>query len=149
VSTSAALLGNSILASISPKICNIFTMMILVLIGLYFIFEPYIKRKPTNTFAGIILNPDNADIDNSKNIELKEAIFLGVALNINNIGGSFSAGVLGSNIYLVGILSALISFVVLWLGNYLYLFIKNPILNKRISIISGLFLIALGIKQLL
>jgi putative sporulation protein YtaF len=124
-------------------------MMIFVLIGLYFIFEPYIKRKPANTFAGIIMDPNNADIDNSKNIELKEAIFLGVALNIDNIGGCFSAGILGFNIYLVGMLSALISFISLWLGNYLSSFFKNSALNKKISVIAGIVLILLGLKQLL
>lgn len=148
ITTLIAISGNTLSGVISAKICNIVTMIVFVVLGLYFIIEPHIKREDKNTFTGIITNPNNADIDNSKTIDFKEALFLSIALNINNIGGSFSGGILGLNAYLIGGLSAVISFLTLWLGNYLVNIIKDTYC-KRANFIAGLILIILGIKQLL
>lgn len=149
ISTIAAYFGTTLLNIITPTICNILTMIIFIILGLSFILEPYKKKKDTTTFIGIITSPSNADIDNSKTIDLKEAIFLGIALNLNNIGGSISAGILGINIYLIGILSTIISFLALALGNYLNYFFRNIKVQKKTTFITGLILIIFGIKQLL
>ncbi len=149
MSTLSAFLGDYLVNFISPSMCNIFTAIIFVCLGLYFIFEPYIKHKKASNFIEIIMDPDNADIDNSKNIDFKEAIFLGIALNLNNIGGSLSAGVIGINIYLIGELSTLFSFISLWLGNYVANMFQNSIIYKKASLIAGIILILIGIKQLL
>jgi putative sporulation protein YtaF len=96
-----------------------------------------------------LLKPENADLDDSKHIDFKEATVLGVALSINNVGGGLSAGMIGLNSFLVGFLSAVLSFVALWAGNYVAeFFIRRNISNKA-AVVGGILLIAIGIEQLL
>lgn len=149
VSTLTAYFGSSLSTIISPLICNIFTMLIFVILGLGFILGPYIKHKEANKLVDIISNPDEADLNKNKKIDLKEAMFLGIALNINNIGGSFSAGMLSLNPYTIGLLSAIFSFLALWLGGYLEHVFKKAMDNKKATWIIGFILIIIGIKQLL
>ena len=149
MSTMSAFFGAFLLDFISPNISAIFTMIIFIILGLYFIFEPYIKRKEASTYVGIITDPNNADIDNSKTIDLKEALFLGIGLNLNNIGGSLSAGIYGVNIYLIGGLSTIISFISLWLGNYLTNIFQNTVAYKKANLVIGIILILLGLRQIL
>ncbi len=66
-----------------------------------------------------ILRIDGSDMDDSKYIAFKEATLLAIALSINNIGGGMSAGMIGLNSFRVGFLSALLSFIALWAGNYI------------------------------
>jgi putative sporulation protein YtaF len=148
MSTLSAFLGATLINFVNPNMCSIFTAIIFICLGLYFIFEPHIKHKEASNFIEIIIDPNNADIDNSKNIDLKEAIFLGIALNLNNIGGSLSAGAMGINIYLIGGLSTLFSFIALWLGNYVASIFENSIIYKNANLIAGIILILIGIKQL-
>lgn len=96
-----------------------------------------------------MLSPEKADRDNSKHIDFKEATLLGIALSLNNVGGGLSAGILGVNAFLVAFLSAVLSFVALWAGNYVSaLFIRLNIAEKA-TIVAGLVLIAIGIEQIL
>lgn len=99
-------------------------------------------------YGDIFLNPENADLDNSKHIDFKEATFLGVALSINNIGGGLSAGMIGLNSLLVGFLSAVLSFVALWAGNYIAEFFIRKNISGKMTVAGGLLLIAIGIEQL-
>ena len=94
-------------------------------------------------------NTENADEDNSNDIDFKEATFLGIALSINNIGGGLSAGIIGLNPFFIGFFSAVISFVALWAGNYITDFFKKHNIGNKATIVAGIMLILLGIKQIL
>jgi putative sporulation protein YtaF len=121
------------------------------------ILEPYLKKKPIGTpsredskgIISILLNPEKADMDHSKHIDFKEATLLGIALSINNIGGGLSAGMIGLNALLVGSLSAVLSFVALWSGNYIAEFFINRNLAEKATVVGGILLIAIGIDQIL
>lgn len=149
--------GSALSGLINPKICSVFSMLLLSGIGIWFIADFYIKnmskkKRPDKdsdkTVINIITDPEDPDIDNSKDIDFKEAAFLGISLSLNNIGGSLSAGMIGLSGLLIGFLSAAISFLTLLAGNYLTdLFIKIN-LSKKAVIVSGLIMIAIGIKQL-
>ena len=109
-------------------------MVILAAIGSWMILEPYVKnwresRSKVNSknVCDIFLSPENADADESKHIDFKEATLLGIALSLNNIGGGLSAGMLGLDAFLVGFLSAVLSFVALWAGNYVSEFLSGGI----------------------
>jgi len=101
-------------------------MFVLTAIGLWMIVEPCLKKDnvcpdesvPENKKSAVhvLLNPQNADMDNSKHIDFREATFIGIALSINNVGG-VSAGVIGLNSFWVGFLSAGFSFVAFWAAN--------------------------------
>ncbi|MDA8086514.1 MAG: sporulation membrane protein YtaF [Nitrospiraceae bacterium] len=159
ISFFAAFAGKTISGLIARQITSLIAMLILTVIGSWIILEPYIKktrnciRQPERGekrgACHVLLNPADADMDNSKHIDFKEAALLGIALSINNIGGGMSAGLMGLNSFLVGFLSALISFIALWAGNYISeFFIKWRISNKA-SFAAGLLLIAIGIKQII
>jgi len=159
ISFCAAISGAVISGLVSKRLSSLIAMLLLTAIGLWMILEPHLKRRNDNTLelvkergkgAGhVLLNPKDADMDNSKHIDFKEATLLGIALSINNVGGGISAGMIGLNSFWVGFLSAVLSFIALWAGNYVSeIFIKWNISNKA-AVVAGLLLIAIGIEQLI
>lgn len=144
---------------LSRQLCSIIAMLLLSTIGLWMIFEPYIRKNDLlhkepaqgdkNSILHILLNPVKADMDNSKHIDFREATLLGVGLSINNIGGAISAGMIGLDSFWVGFLSAVLSFIALWAGNYIaVLFLKWKITHKA-TVAAGILLIAIGIEQVI
>ena len=151
--------GTLISKLFTKQISSIIAMLILTAIGLWMIIDYYRKRSDNviqesgeendKGLLHVLANPENADIDMSKHIDFKEATLLGIALSINNVGGGISAGMIGLNSFWVGFLSAVLSFIALWAGNYVSeIFIKWNISNKA-AVVAGLLLIAIGIEQLI
>lgn len=155
ISFFAAFLGAELTGTLGSRFASPLAMIILVALGTWMIMDPFVKARrnrkasqnDSNHFWGVLLNPEAADLDHSKHIDFKEGTLLGIALSINNIGGGLSAGMLGLNAFLVGFLSALLSFVALWAGNHIAeLFIRLKIANKATTL-GGIILIAIGIEQ--
>ena len=159
ISFFAAYSGSVISGYVSKQLSSVIAMLLLSAIGSWMILEPYMKKANDSTnetvqdnkihFGHVLLDPVKADMDNSKHIDFKEATFLGIALSINNVGGGVSAGMIGLNSFWVGLLSAILSFIALWAGNYVAEFFIKWNLSKKASIIAGLLLIAIGIEQIL
>lgn len=157
ISYLAAFSGTMITGSLGRQFSSVIAMVLLVAIGVWMILEPYLKNKPigkpsredSKGIISILLNPEKADMDHSKHIDFKEATLLGIALSINNIGGGLSAGMIGLNALLVGSLSAVLSFVALWAGNYIAEFFINRNLAEKATVVGGILLIAIGIEQIL
>lgn len=158
ISSLAAFSGSILSKLLNKNTASIISMILLIIIGLWIIIEPYIhknesvnedKSSETTNIYDILVNPEKADKDKSKDIDFKEATFLGIALSINNVGGGLSAGMIGLNSLFVGFFSAVISFLALLAGNYITDFFKRWNLEKRATIFSGLILILIGIKQIL
>jgi putative sporulation protein YtaF len=157
VISSLSALGGSTLSGIMTKtLSSVISMILLAAIGLYIIIEPYIKEgneakdevKKEGNILNIFRKPENADMDNSKDIDFKEATLLGIAVSLNNIGGGLSAGMIGLNAFFVGFLSAVVSFAVLWAGNYITKFFSRAGIGNKATAIAGVVLILLGLKQL-
>lgn len=159
ISSLAAFSGTFVLSVLNKHVCSILSMLIFTIMGLWVILEPFFKKKGLFhsgnaeknkiLICNILTSPESADIDNSKDIDFKEATFLGVALSINNIGGSLSAGMIGLNSYFIGLFSAIVSFVALWSGNYLTVFLNRYNIENKAAILSGIILIIIGVKQIL
>lgn len=154
ISLIAACTGSKISHILGNKFASIFSMLILVVVGLSIMLEPTFTKKKNakkdkTSLSHVLNNPEDADMDNSLNIDFKEATILGIALSINNIGGGISAGMIGLNYIFVGFFSAIISYISLWLGNYLTAFLSRWNLKDKAAIISGIMLILIGIKQIL
>ncbi len=160
ISSLAAFSGSAVSQTFNNKISSILSMVMFIIIGLWIILEPYFKKEnkakkdeesliQNSNIYNILKEPETADADDSKDIDYKEATFLGIALSINNIGGSLSAGMIGLNSFFVGFFSAVISFLALWAGNYITEFFNKWNLTKKANIISGVILILIGIKQIL
>lgn len=155
ISTLAATSGHAISTILPGPTSSIISMVLLVGIGAWFIFEPYVKKTKVKeeqqhpTVNDVLIHPDQGDMDHSNHIDFKEATILGVALSINNIGGGISAGMIGLNPIFIGLFSALISFIALFLGNYVTGFFVRWNLGNKATIASGVLLILIGLKQLL
>lgn len=157
ISTLAAFSGSKISTLFNSKITSIISMLLLSGIGIFIIREQFAKKdsadskveKSNKGLFNILRKPEIADMDGSKEIDFKEATVLGIALSIDIIGGGFSAGMMRLNIFLMGFLSALVSFLALWTGNYISSFLNRLGLGKKASIFSGIALIAIGLKQIL
>lgn len=153
ISAFAALSGEIIVSFLPAKLASIISMVLLVLIGLWLIIEPYIHKpvKPANRpphLLDILGDPVEADQDHSKHIDFKEATVLGMALSLNNIGGGLSAGILGINWLLMGLLSALISWLIFGAGNQLTDYTNKAGWGTKAPVVAGLILIIIGLKQL-
>lgn len=156
ISFIAAFSGTKLSGAMGKQFSSIIAMVILIAIGVWMMRSPYLKKRSKgncsrgnskNIFC-LLSRPERADMDNSKHIDFKEATLLGIALSINNIGGGLSAGMIGLNPLLVGILSAVLSFFALWIGNYVAeFFIRRNVMDKT-AIAGGILLIAVGIGQL-
>jgi len=163
ISFLAAYSGTIVSSICSKQLATIMSMVILASIGLWMICDPYINNKHDRSendiyeddkkvdigLLNILSRPEIADIDNSKHIDFKEATLLGIALSLNNIGGGLSAGMIGLNSLMVGLLSAIISFIAMWAGNYIAEFFIRWNLDKKASFIAGIVLIGIGIEQIL
>jgi putative Mn2+ efflux pump MntP len=56
---------------------------------------------------------------------------------------------IGLNSFWVGFLSAVLSFLALWAGNYLAEFFIKWNISKKASVMAGLLLIAIGMEQII
>ncbi len=148
--------GSLIAGSLGAKLSSVIAMVILVAIGSWMILEPYLKkRRLYKTHRGnstslwdILQKPENADMDHSKHIDFKEATLLGTALALQNIGGSLSGGMIGLDPMLIAVLSAVVSFVIFWGGNYLSGFFVRRNLAGKAAVAGGILLILIGLSQL-
>ena len=158
-SSLSAFSGSILSKTLNHTVSSVLSMLMLVFIGLWIMLEPYFNKKRLvsvknkdpykNIIYNILIEPESADVDHSKDINFKEATFLGIALSLNNIGGGLSAGMIGLNAFFVGFFSALLSFLALWAGNYLTEFLSKLNLTKGVNLIAGLLLILIGIKQIM
>lgn len=159
ISSLSALVGTGITGIVSKQLSSVISMVLLTVIGIWIILEQYIKKgekqneqdekENRNSILNILRKPEYADMDRSKTIDFKEATMLGIALSINNIGGGLSAGMIGLNEFLVGFMSAVISFLALWTGNYITGFLSRFKLGNKATVLAGIALIAIGLKQII
>lgn len=157
ISFFAASMGSIISKQFDKHISAYLSMVLFIGIGLWIIIDSYIKknRKSENpviietskNIFTICDSPECADMDNSKEIDFKEATFLGIALSLNNIGGGLSAGMIGLSSFYVGLLSAVINFLALLAGNSLTKWFTRFNLGNKATFISGIILILIGILQ--
>ena len=56
---------------------------------------------------------------------------------------------IGLNSFWVGFLSAVLSFVALWAGNYVAAFFVKWNLSGKATVAAGLLLIAIGVEQII
>ena len=162
-------LGNILASIISPNITSIIGAIILFGIGIFIIYESTFKKeknkqdvlkqhKEYNIFIkclgitiNIIKNPINSDIDSSNRIDIKEAIFLGLALSLDSVSIGFGASAIGINTFLFPLLISIFQIVFLSFGRILGEKINNisNLPNNIWNIISGILLIFIGISKVI
>ena len=97
----------------------------------------------------VIRNPVKGDIDGSGIIDLKEALFLGIALNMDAITACAASSMVGVSSYVMPLFVGLVQLIFiqtgLWLGKIIV--DKKFISEKLISIMPGIILIVLGLVK--
>jgi putative sporulation protein YtaF len=147
------LFGNWVSIWLSPFVCNIIGMIVLVTIGVWVLSQPYIEKKVKdrssnrNVFLQILQNPEEADLDGSKSVGLLESILLGIALSINNLAGGFDTGITHLNIWITSLISGVFSYVCVGVCAYLGSRVSGERLGKQASFIAGIILILVGLHQ--
>jgi len=93
-------------------------------------------------------DPEEADVDMSRNIEPREAVLLAIPVSLDGFAIGFGAALLGFNGWVIILLSILADGAAIWLGGLL----GNKAAHKipfNISWLAGAILIVLAFTQLL
>lgn len=148
----AMLFGKALLQFIPIKCSNIIGSGILIVLGLVLLINLLRKgnkdKSEFQLYENALRNPEIIDTNNSKTIESKEAIILGIVLCLNNIGLGIGASITGLNIFLTSISSLIFSMVFIPIGYCIGKKMLSDKLSKYSEIISISIIIILGIYEL-
>jgi putative sporulation protein YtaF len=152
--------GRLITSIISVRVANSLGSIILVAIGLWFIFD-FIRNerknynKSINTessellgYKKIMESPEIADVDHSGYIDVKEAVSLALALTINNLGTGVAASITGINIPLAVAATFIFSIVTLEVGGIIGNSAFSKIFGKYTNFVSGVIIVILGVYEM-
>ncbi len=169
VSTMSISIGNFISSFLPNLVCNIIGFLMLIFMGIFIIFQSFKKTnqtyynefnkqgkmysffiKPFGITIQIIKNPINSDLDNSKKIDAKEALYLGIALSLDCFCIGLGNAMLGITSFVFPLLVSIFQLVFLSCGLFLGIKLKSitNIPDNIWSIISGLLLIFIGLSKL-
>ena len=166
VSSCSVTIGRFIVKVIPLSFAKALGIILIVLMGIWMIYQSFVPKKkikkipkekiykffirPLGITIKIIKDPVNSDLDNSKFIDSKEALYLGFALCLDNFCAGIGCSAIGINLLLFPLFTSLFHILFLTLGYYLGTTFSNhsKIPDNIWSIISGLLLIALGVFKL-
>lgn len=156
------LLGSFLKGYIPSELLKYISFTILILIGLAKLLDNIIKATihkrsvamkeikftmfDLNFILNIYVNPNEADIDQSKILSLKEAYSLAFALSLDSVAAGIGVAMGNSNMIAVLLFSLSLSIISIKFGE----FIGNKISHKFpfISWLGGLLLIIIAILRL-
>lgn len=136
VSYIAAISGNIISSFFSDNVCTILSVIILVVMGI-------------NMIAKSILEKNNNDEYNVKNIKYGEVISIGLVLALDDVGSSVSSGLAGYSAFAISLPYFIISIMIFLLSDYGTRFFGKLKIGKKATIISGGVMILMGLLELL
>jgi len=170
ISSGLALFLGRKIGSIIPGLSNIIGEISLFFIGIYILYssisEKEIKRKQKTEcvtrkkyfeiavdFLGItimiIKNPSKGDLDDSGEIDLKEACFLSVALSIDSFAICISAGLMSINSFFIPLLMGITHLAFFIAGKKAGLYL-NRCSNKKIwTALPGIILICISFIKII
>ena len=134
VSFISSLLGGIISHFLNENTCTLISVFLLVFMGSRMIYEAYKKN--------------DSDLEKYNIISNKEAIIVGTALAIDDVGSSVSSGLIGYGPFMVSLPYFIISFIIFFFANYGSRFIRKLNIGKKAAVISGFLMISIGILQL-
>ncbi|SHI15364.1 sporulation membrane protein YtaF [Sporanaerobacter acetigenes] len=159
----AMFLGDVAKKFLPGQLPTIISFLILLFIGIYFLVEGLInffankskesKKKFEIKFSNVkiiidvVVDCTKADMNQSGDIDLKEAFYLGMALSLDALGIGFGSALGNINYIQVLVLSFIFNMAIILIG----LFLGEKIVSKskmEFSWISGLILIFLALCKL-
>jgi len=166
------LVGNIILKSLGIHNAKIIGIICMIMIGLWMLSKSRDKQasiedsfkniaekekkllefaiKSIGITIMVIKNPVKGDIDNSGRIDVKEAVMLGIALNIDAAMGCMGSVMAGLPFTWMPIFIATAQLISIQLGGWLGKKISNKrqFNDKIVSLVPGIVLISLGIVKI-
>lgn len=171
VTSVAVSIGTLIIEIFSLEFANIVGVILLVIMGLWIIYQSFRPKKknikinkieiskpkihkfiikPLGLTIKIIKNPSNSDLDHSNHIDAKEALYLGSAISIDAFCAGVGCSAIGITSFLFPLFISIFHIVFLSFGSFIgeNLSSRTKIPDNIWSIISGILLISIGISKL-
>jgi putative sporulation protein YtaF len=148
-------LGIYISSFFPMSITNSFGAIIIILLGTYFLFQSILNIINNNKANEIALKNAKdmaeyavkSDLDNSGDLNIKEASFVGLGLMFNNLGTGLAASITGVNINITVISTFIFSILIIILGKSIGNNILGTFCGRYAPLFSGILLITLGIIE--
>lgn len=160
--------GNLISRSISPVFAHRLGGIILLLIGLWVLFQSLTEKQGQNNpgedgepqtvmqirikMFGLVIQvlrePHRADLDKSGIISSREALLLGTALAMDALGAGFAVSMLGFSIATTALVVGLGHVTLTYLGLYAGRGMVASALGRQLAALPGCILIALGLIKI-
>lgn len=156
-------LGRQVSKILPKEVTIIMSFAILMGMGVYYLFEgiikTYLKKKSDEVkkvriklfqiwfIVDIYVDEIKADLNLSKDLSSKEALFLATALSLDSIAVGFGSSLVNVNYLLVIALSIMVGMFAVRVG----LYIGNKLVNKtkiNLSWFTGIILIILALLKL-
>lgn len=150
-------LGKILSSLISQNIADYIGNFIIIGFGIYTILSSFKDNSYKNTdvkgkFLSVdyfIQNPEKSDLNSSGVIDFKEAMLLGLILDVNNMGLGLGAGISGLSVIFTSILSFFTSILSIWAGCYIGRRYLSNLKGRLGGIISGILIVLIGIFDLI
>lgn len=161
----SVLFGHIIKQFFSPFTASLLSSIVLIGLGCFFMLEGYIKHltavkenegdnnllKVKIPKLGIIidiaLDVTKADMDVSGDIDIKEALYLGIMLSIDSLGAGFGYAMGDMNILSLLVFVFLFNIVCISYGLYIGSRTGDIKTNLKTSLLPGLILIVIGMLK--
>jgi len=151
---------------INTQLAMLLGAFVLILIGLFSLFQEYLTKDGTDysthggdvspklTFSighlviNIMADPEKADVDQSQLINPIEALFLGLALGLDNMVAVFAAALMENLPIYTPLIMGFIQIMVITAGIYTSRRFISDKLKKSFPYLPGSILIILGLIRL-
>lgn len=147
--------GSYISTFLPQSVTNALGAVVIIFLGIYFVAQSIIKLRnntKSNELAlkditDMIEYAEKSDLDDSGNINIKEALLIAFGLTFNNLGTGVAASITGVSIQFTVIATFILSIITIIIGEAIGNHILGEILGKYAPLISGILLIILGIIE--
>ncbi|QHQ63100.1 hypothetical protein Ana3638_21895 [Anaerocolumna sedimenticola] len=136
-------IGKTLGGFVSVHVADIIGSIVLVGLAVYMLFNAlHPDEKGEHQYTQ---DPSVVDKDNSKVIELRESLLIGIFLSINNMGMGIGAGIAGMSVSVTPVICAAASFIFIKAGCVFGRHITSQKLSKVLETFSAVLVLLLGI----
>jgi putative sporulation protein YtaF len=130
---------------------------VIIILGVYFVTQSIIKlinntkskELALKNITDMIEYAEKSDLDNSGNINIKEALLVAFGLTFNNLGTGVAASITGVSIQFTVISTFILSIFTIISGEAVGKQVLGKFFGKYAPLFSGILLIMLGIIEFL
>ena len=142
---------------LSHSVSNTLGAGVVIMLGVYFVTQSIIKlvtnmklkELALKNVAEMIEYAEKSDLDNSGDINAKEALLIALGLTFNNLGTGVAASITGVSIELTVTATFILSILTIIFGQAIGNHVIGKFFGKYAPLISGILLITLGVIEFL